>query len=85
MPVYTNQVLGGKLERGQKTSHKGIDNLPIIAYRHRIKLYVGSHSIDTFADFSSKVNMFLLGREDFFKYFKCIIFNQDQKLVKLLY
>lgn len=84
-PAGWGKTVGINIEKGVKVKHFGIGNKDLTAFRHKIKLYVGSYSFDTSADFSYDQPFPLLGREDFFKYFKQITFQEKDHFVKLEY
>lgn len=84
-PAEWGEIVNINIKKGEKISHFGIGDMEIIAYRHKIKLYVGSYDFNTTADFSYEQKFPLLGREDFFKYFKQIIFYERERYIKLKY
>lgn len=84
-PASWGQSVNIEIKKGELVRHYGIGDKDIIAYRHKIKLYVGSFSFETNADFSFEQGFPLLGREGFFKYFKKIVFNEKGRFVNLKY
>ena len=84
-PASWGESVKIKIKKGELTHHYGIGNKDVLAYRHKIKLYVGSFSFETYADLSFEQSSPLLGREGFFKYFKEITFRENGRLVKLDY
>lgn len=84
-PAQWGEAVGIKIKAGKETIHYGIGNNDIKAYRHTVKLYVGTYSFETQVDFSSQQSLPLLGRTGFFSCFKQIIFNERGKVVSLEY
>lgn len=84
-PAEWGKTVRINIEKGEKVKHYGIGDKDLIAFRHIIKLYIGSYSFNTSADFSYEQKFPLLGREDFFKYFKQIVFFEKEHLVRLKY
>jgi len=82
-PSYFGQKIGLKIKKGEPFSIKGIGNIEIKAYRHRIKIFIESYSFYTYVDFSDYQETPLLGREFFFKFFKNISFDENKKIVSL--
>lgn len=82
-PANWGESVNIKIKKGELVHHYGIGDKDLIAYRHKVKLYVGSFSLETYADFSFEQSFSLLGREGFFKYFKQVIFNENSRFVKL--
>lgn len=79
------RILGIHIKKGKLVEHIGIGGASLLAYAHRIKLFVGSHDFQTSVDFSDHQIIPLLGREGFFKFFKQVSFDQELKQVKLEY
>ena len=73
------------IKSGKVNQHMGIGGASVIAYRRTIKLYMGSYSFETEADFSSQQQLPLLGREGFFKFFKRVSFDEQGKMIELEY
>lgn len=85
LPADIVDLLGIKLEKGKKVEHIGIGDVGIVAYRHKIKLFIQNHNFETYMDFS-RVNKFqILGRYAFFRFFKKVIFDEVKKQVELEY
>ena len=82
-PAEWGEVLGIKIQKGKQTSIYGIGNIKIISYCHKVKLYMGTVSIFTEANFIYEQNIPLLGRNGFFNCFKRIIFNDKDRFVEL--
>ena len=82
-PASWGENVGINIKKGKVTPIRGIGASEIQAYRHTIKLYVGSKHYTTEADFSYEQNMPLLGREGFFNLFKHVVFNEKHRYVEL--
>lgn len=78
--------LGTKVEKGKpiKIGGIGISN-EIIAYTHRVSMFVGDYKIGTEIDFSKEHNVPILGRIGFIDKFENIEVNEKKKFVKLYY
>lgn len=84
-PAEWGESIGINIKKGEKITHFGIGQGNVVAYRHKVKMYVGVYHFETSADFSYQQSIPLLGREDFFKYFKQITFLEKEKVVELKY
>lgn len=84
-PASWGKSVGISIKKGELVHHYGIGVNDVVAYRHRVKLYVGSFSFEAYSDFSLEQNFPLLGREGFFKYFKQITFNEKDRFLNLEY
>jgi len=82
-PASWGENVGMNIKKGKYNPIGGIGNSKIDAYRHEIKLYVGSDKFTTQADFSYEQNTPLLGREGFFNLFKDTSFNEKERYVQL--
>lgn len=82
-PSFFGQKIGLDIKKGEERIITGIGNLAIKAYRHKIKIFVDSYSFETYVDFCDQQQLPLLGRSDFFKFFKEVIFNENKTIVKL--
>ncbi len=71
-PATMATSLGVNLKKGKLTEHLGIGDTSLLAYRHKVKIFVEGYSFITFADFSAQQNLPLLGRITFGEHFKRI-------------
>lgn len=79
------ESVGITIKKGKLVEHRGIGGISLLAYRHKIKLFVGTYSFETEADFSKDQTVSLLGRGGFFAFFKAITFKERDKVVNLVY
>lgn len=84
-PAQWGEAVGIKIKSGIEVIHFGIGNKDVKAYRHTVKLYLGTYIFETEADFSYEQAFPLLGREGFFKHFTRIIFHERKRFVELEY
>lgn len=85
LPADIADLLGIKLKRGEEVEHIGIGDVGIIAYRHKVKLFIQKRNFETYVDFS-RVNKFqILGRYAFFRFFKKVTFDEVKKRLELKY
>ncbi len=77
------ESVGIKIKSGKLKEHIGIGGVSVLAYRHTIRLYVGSYGFTTEADFSDQQQLPLLGREGFFNFFKKVSFDEQDKTIEL--
>ncbi|MBI2028129.1 MAG: hypothetical protein HYT07_00835 [Candidatus Levybacteria bacterium] len=84
-PASWGESVGINIKKGESVRHYGIGANDLIAYRHKVMLYIGSFSFEAYSDFSFEQSFPLLGREGFFKYFKEIVFNEKGRFVNLKY
>ncbi len=82
-PAYFVQNIGINLKDGQEIKIRGIGDIEIKAYRHKVNLYLDKSKFETTIDFSYDQQIPLLGRIGFFDHFDKIIFKEKQKTVKL--
>lgn len=82
-PAYFAQNIGINLKNGKEISIRGIGDIEIKAYRHKVNLYLDKVKFETIVDFSHDQQLPLLGRFGFFDHFNKIIFQEKDKLVKL--
>ena len=82
-PAEWGERVSIKIRSGKEITHYGIGKKDVKAYRHKVKLYIGGYNFETEADFSYEQEFPLLGREDFFKYFKRVIFHEKERFVEL--
>lgn len=82
-PVQWGQIVGIDIMKGIYKHIIGIGNSKMEAYTHRVKLYIGSHSINVEVDFGLGQQVPLLGRNGFFSHFQEVKFLESQKKVIL--
>lgn len=82
-PASVGELMGIKLTKGKCVTIFGIGNSKITAYRHQLKIYLGSINFQADVDFASEQPVPLLGRNGFFDHFKTVKFNEEQKFVEL--
>ena len=75
--------LGINLKKGEYHKHIGIGSQGLDAYRHVVKMFVGTYSFETKIDFAIGQQIPLLGRMEFFRFFKRVTFNEKEKKVYL--
>ncbi len=84
-PAKWGDSVGITVKKGQELTMFGIGGKNIASYRHNVSLFVNHYSFDTTACFSFEQDIPLLGRDDFFKYFTKVIFDQSDLSVTLEY
>lgn len=84
LPAAFGEQVGINVRKGKATKILGIGNKEIIAFSHKIKIYLGLNSFETDADFSSEQDIPLLGREGFFNLFQSITFDENFRMLKLI-
>lgn len=84
-PADIADSLGITVRKGEKFEHMGIGNVGITAYSHKVKLFLDGYNFTTEAHFSYDHKIPLLGRIGFFKYFKTVTFNENDKKLQLKY
>jgi len=84
-PSQWGELVGIKIKNGKLQEHIGIGEVSVLAYRHTVILYVGSHSFKTEVDFSEQQQLPLLGRDGFFRLFKKVSFDEQNRIVRLDY
>lgn len=79
-PASWGVLLKIPIKSGQLQKIYGIGGVSIESYRHDAHFYIIDSKINfrTYAYFSEKQNMPLLGRYGFFDMFKNVSFNQDR-------
>jgi len=80
-PSYLGLNLGINIRKGQQYQIAGIGQNNIKIYRHPVCLFLGTQKINTFADFNEHQSIPLLGRRDFFAFFKEISFLESEKRI----
>lgn len=83
LPAVLGEVAGINILKGEPKIINGIGNSEIKAYRHFIKIYLGTTSFNTVADFSYEQKVALLGRDGFFDIFKSVSFYEKLKTFEL--
>lgn len=84
-PASWGESVGINIKKGEEINILGIGNTRITAYKHQVKLFIGTASFATPADFSYFQNTPLLGRENFFNLFKQVSLKQKEKIIELEY
>lgn len=84
-PAAFAPSVGLNIKKGKLVEHMGIGGVSVLAYRNSIKIYIGSRIIQTEADFSENQKIPLLGRTGFFKFFKSVRFEEDNRKFFLEY
>lgn len=75
-PATMATSLGVNIKKGNLTEHIGIGNVSVLAYRHKIKIFVDTYRFNTFADFSEQQSVPLLGRITFAEHFKKVCLHE---------
>lgn len=84
-PSQWGQVLGINIYKGVERTHTGIGGTKLTSYTHNVGLYFGSYLFQTEVDFSDIQIFSLPGRVGFFKYFKSIVFDEENKTLRFDY
>lgn len=82
-PAELGEVLGMKIKKGMSVDILGIGGVEIKGFRHKIRLYLGTLSLDTEADLSYEQQVPLLGRTGFFNIFNKVVFRESAKTLEL--
>jgi len=82
-PAEIGENIGIKIKNELSQEIGGIGGIKVIAFTHKVKIYLGNLEIDTFVDFSYEQKVPLLGRNGFFNYFKNVIFREKDNVVEL--
>lgn len=82
-PAEMGENIGIKIKNEFSQEIGGIGGIKIIAFTHKVKIYLGNFEIDTFIDFSYEQKVPLLGRSGFFNYFKNVIFREKDNVIEL--
>lgn len=82
-PADLGEILSMKVRKGKSIDILGIGGVQIKGYTHKIRLYVGTVSFSTEADFSYQQQVPLLGRTGFFNLFKRVVFDENKKILDL--
>lgn len=77
------EAIGLNIKKGRERIVMGIGGAGIKVYNHQIKIYVGTYSFNTNADFCEHQSMSLLGRDGFFKFFKKVTFYENEQYLEL--
>ena len=81
-PAGPARSIGIEVENGEKIEINGIGNSKVIAYSHKVQLFIANYKFETEIDFSRDQQTPLLGREGFFNHFKKIEFKEKEKSVE---
>ncbi len=84
LPSALGRQAGIDIPSGKQVQVFGIGSKEIIAYTHKVKIYLGFMSFETEADFSFEQDIPLLGREGFFNLFQKVIFDQNFHQLQLV-
>ena len=82
-PADWGRSVGIRIEKGDYDQIRGIGDVDIDSYIHKVGLYIGSKRINVNANFSDEQNVPLLGRQGFFDQFPYIKFNEKSKYVEI--
>lgn len=82
-PAGWGEAIGINIKKGKLHPIYGIGGIQIDSYIHKVKLYIGTRSFSTNANFSYEQTTPLLGRDGFFNHFKEVHFNEKEKYVEL--
>jgi len=82
-PSEIGERIGIKIKKGIPQEIGGIGAIKIIAFTHKVKIYLKDFSIDTFVDFSYEQNVPPLGRTGFFNYFEKVIFKERKRVIEI--
>ena len=82
-PAGWGRLMGIPIEKGKYKKLYGIGRSELIAYRHNVLVYIGSHIISTTVDFNNDQTVPLLGRNGFFDRFRRVSFYDQQQYMKL--
>ena len=82
-PAELGEMVGINIKKGKISEILGIGGVVIKGFSYKIKIYVGTRSFRTMADFSYEQQVPLLGREGFFDLFDKILFKQKERIVEL--
>lgn len=82
-PSYVGEEIGIRIKKGKYQNVGGIGGVGIKAFTHPVKIFVGSHSFETFIDFSYEQQVPILGRIGFFNYFDKVIFKEKKRVIEI--
>jgi hypothetical protein len=80
-PAEIGEILGIAVKKGKSSPIFGIGKVKILAYTHKIVLYLERCSFEVEVDFSYEQKVPLLGRIGFFNQFKRVLFRERKKEV----
>ncbi len=80
-PAKLGEFMRIDVKKGKARNIMGIGGKNIVAYTHKVKLYIAKLNFDMQVDFSYEQEMPLLGRDGFFNLFKHISFSEKMKEV----
>ena len=82
LPASVGEALGIDVKRGEKRESKGITGTPFIAYFHTINCQIGGWDYKMKIGFSYDLGVpfGILGRENFFDYFKVCIDHKNEEV-----
>jgi len=66
LPASLGEMIGMKVKTGKSRTILGIGKANIVAYSHKVKLYIGGLDFDVTIDFSYEQEVLILGRKGFF-------------------
>lgn len=82
-PAEIGERIGIPIKKGKLVPVFGIGQKEITAYRHKVKLYLGTFNFLTNIDFCFDQRTPLLGRIGFFNNFKRVVFSEPEKTLEL--
>lgn len=82
-PAELGELVGISIRKGKAVDIRGIGDVEIKGFTHKIKIYIGTTGFHTEADFSCEQQVPLLGRDGFFHFFRSVTFQENEKVVKL--
>lgn len=83
-PAELGEMVGIKIKKGKQVIILGIGGIEINGFTHKIKIYIGTTSFNTEADFSEEQRVPLLGRNGFFNLFRSVTFKENEKIIELV-
>ena len=81
-PASLGESIGIDIKSGDKRPIQGIGKHDIVAYTHKIKIYIERFDFATEVDFSFEHQAPILGRDGFFKFFKKVISREKEKSIE---
>lgn len=82
-PAEWGERAGIRIKKGKLVKIAGIGDNSIEAFRHKVKLFIGTASFSVEVDFCYTQRQPLLGRKGFFNLFKKVIFNEQEHATEL--
>lgn len=83
-PASVAELMKINLSKDKQITILGIGNSKIVAYRHKLKIYLGAINFFTDIDFAYEQPVPLLGRNGFFDHFKSVIFHEKEGFFELI-